>query len=201
MKAIVFYFEPFGNDTVNSSEEAAKLVEPCIDDITIERHRLPVSFRRSVDTALETIGERNPHLIICLGQAAGRASINLERVAINAAHTVSRDADGYSPKNMPLDAEGPAACLTSLPVDDISESLRATGLPCFVSNSAGTYVCNCLYYHLLRTLSKIPVLFVHLPLTPAQAASRTSSTPSLSSRTAASAIHKIIRACRGTMDK
>lgn len=188
MKILLFYFEPFAGDSSNSSAEMAELLpEVCAGSLLIKRG-LPVSFRRAASEALRHIGTECPDMVVCIGQAAGRASINLERIAVNFAKSSAPDNDGYIPAGERLIPGAPDACLATVAVDDVAETIRAAGYPCFVSNSAGTFVCNALFYNLLHLCPTIPVAFIHIPLTPAQAAARTASTPSMASATAAAAI-------------
>ena len=47
---------------------------------------------------------------------------------------------------------GPAAYFSSLPVKAALEALRAAGIPSEVSQTAGTYVCNHIFYALMHAL-------------------------------------------------
>lgn len=192
MKCLVTYFEPFGNDRQNSSMITARLLPPRIRDIEVVGCRVPVSFAKCADTVLDKMRQESPDLVICLGQAGGRAAVCPERVARNIIRTANPDNDGSVPENGAITAGAPESYLTSLPVDSLAECVRACGIPCQVSESAGSYVCNTLYFKLLHQTTETPVLFVHLPLTPAQADMRPRKTASLSPEAMAEAVSIII---------
>jgi pyroglutamyl-peptidase len=64
---------------------------------------------------------------------------------------------------------GPAAYFTRLPIKAIAQALRDAGLPAEVSQTAGTFVCNHVFYGLLHQLRRRPRVragFMHLPLSP-----------------------------------
>ncbi len=184
MKVLITYFEPFGPDSINSSEECAKLLPPEITTV-----RLPVSFRRASTITIEQIEAVRPDFVVSLGQAA-RQTITLERIAINIAKSESADNDGYAPDRETIIAGAPDGIFSTFNVDDLAHRLRSKGFPCQVSNTAGTFVCNTLYYSLLHY--GIPTLFIHLPLTPGQSSERPNPVPSLSSKLASEALIHLI---------
>jgi pyroglutamyl-peptidase len=111
-------------------------------------------------------------LVICVGQAAGRAAIELERVAINVDDAPSADNAGKQPIDRPIERGGPAAYWSTLPIKSIQTALRRNGLPANVSLSAGTFVCNHVFYglmHALRRKDGVRGGFVHVPILPQQA--------------------------------
>lgn len=124
MRVLLFYFEPFGSDALNASQEAANLISSRIAGAEIVKHRLPVSFARCPHEAVAAVDSLLPDLIICLGQAAGRASINLERLAINIANAANPDSDGDKPSNRKLNQAGPDACMSKIPVDLLAKNIR-----------------------------------------------------------------------------
>ena len=193
MKVLILYFEPFSSDTVNSGAEAVKCLDTESISADIVTHQLPVSFSRCAKEASAKVEAEQPDLILCLGQAASRTTINLERVAINVANGKNSDNDGVKLVTKTIVSDAPDAYMTKIAIDDLSQFLREKGIPCFVSNSAGTYVCNTLYYSLLHQFPYIPILFVHVPITPVQASIRTSTTSSMSSEFVACSIVEIIR--------
>lgn len=192
-RCLIFCFEPFGNDSINSGDKAAKLLPSMIDENEIVVRKLPVSYIKSIQEACSVVEREHPDKILAVGQASGRPTISLERVAVNVMRSSTADNDGNIVDGRNIVLDGPDACLTKMPIDAIASRLRDCGYPVFVSNTAGTFVCNALYYGLLNRFRHIPTLFIHLPLTPAQAAARSASTPSISSQYAADAILTLIR--------
>ncbi len=184
MKILVTCFEPFGADTVNASREAVVALPDSIAGADIVKAELPTVFGRSVDVLRQAIGEHQPDVVICVGQAGGRFGITPERVALNLMDAQVPDNSGFQPVDIPIEVDGPAAYFSTLPVKAIVAAIKEAGIPASVSNSAGTYVCNQLMYALLHMIhTEIPHVkggFIHVPYTPAQATHK-KNMPSLSS--------------------
>ena len=81
------------------------------------------------------------------------------------AHATVPDNAGKMPRDEAIDPFGAAAYFTPFPVRNLAEGIRNAGVPATLSYSAGAYVCNDLYYRLMREFegSKTRVLFVHVP--------------------------------------
>lgn len=171
-------FEPFGTDSVNP---ALKIIEQ-LDGQTLAMHdqpderfeiitcRVPVTRYAAIDSVIEAIGEHAPDTVIMLGQASGRSAITPERVAINLDDYRIKDNGGHQPVDEPIEAGGPDGCFTTLPIKAMVNDLQAAGLPASVSYTAGTFVCNHLFYGVQRHLADSPVRsgFVHIPALPEQ---------------------------------
>jgi pyroglutamyl-peptidase len=113
-----------------------------------------------------------PVLVICVGQAGGRAAVTPERVAINVDDARIPDNAGAQPVDRPVVRGGPAAYFSTLPIKAMVEAIRAAGLPAEVSQTAGTFVCNHVFYglmHALRRREGVRGGFIHVPLLPEQA--------------------------------
>ncbi|UNK50229.1 pyroglutamyl-peptidase I [Lysobacter sp. S4-A87] len=167
-------FAPFGGEDSNPSWDAVC----ALDGEQILGHRiatrcLPVEFGASLQTLRRALDETAPVLAICVGQAGGRAQIALERVAINVDDARIADNAGAQPIDEAVVAGGPAAYFSDLPIKAMLSALRAAGIPAEVSQSAGTYVCNHVFYGLMHALRSVPGVrggFIHIPYAPAQAA-------------------------------
>jgi len=167
-------FAPFGGEITNPSWEAVQALEGEI----VAGHRvvarcLPVEFEASLRALRHALDELAPALVICVGQAGGRAQMSLERVAINVIDARIPDNSGSQPIDEPIAADGPAAYFTGLPIKAMLAALRNAGFPVEVSQTAGTYVCNHVFYGLMHALRATPGVrggFVHIPYSPAQAA-------------------------------
>lgn len=167
MKIILTGFAPFGGETINPSYEAIKLLPDVFEGHQLIKLEMPVSYD-VCSTLLEwMIAHYHPDAVICLGQASGRTAITPEYVAINLKHCNTPDNSGVRYLDQPVIADGPDAYFTKLPVRRMVADLQEAGLPGFVSYTAGTYVCNCLTYHLLHMIhTKYPSLkggFIHVP--------------------------------------
>jgi pyroglutamyl-peptidase len=166
-------FEPFGGEGVNPSQAiVAALSGTTVAGCEVAGVTLPCEFGRAASELAQAIDRLRPSLVLALGQAGGRADLSLERIAINVDDARMPDNAGAAPIDLPVVAGGPAAYFTTLPVKAMVAALRAAGLPASVSQSAGTYVCNHVFYALQHRLAGSGVRsgFMHLPLLPEQAA-------------------------------
>lgn len=180
-RVVLTAFDAFGGESLNAAEEALRKLPGSIrtaggSEIHIEKAILPTSFARSAALLERLLSEQEnvPDAVLCLGQAAGRNSISLERIAINLDDARIPDNDGDQPEERPIKEGGPAAYFAKLPLKKLLQALRSEGIPAILSNTAGTYVCNHLMYTLLHLLNSRAELagtsggFIHLPLLPEQ---------------------------------
>ncbi|WP_069167093.1 pyroglutamyl-peptidase I [Nocardia altamirensis] len=166
---LVTGFEPFDGATDNPSWAAAALLEQRqpVADTRIVAVELPCVFDTSLAELRAAIAEHEPELVICLGLAGGRTDITPEQVAINLDDARIPDNAGGRPIDRPVVPGGPAAYFAGLPLKASIAAMTAIGVPASISYSAGTFVCNHVFYglrHFIATES--PGLrggFVHLP--------------------------------------
>jgi pyroglutamyl-peptidase len=174
MQALVTGFEPFGSDPVNPSLEAIRRLPPRLGELKLATRVLPTAFGRAIRALEDAVAATAPDIVLCLGLAGGRAALSLERVAINIDDARIADNDGRQPVDHPVVAGGPAAYFATLPIKAAAAGLRQAGLPAIVSNTAGTFVCNHVFYGLMRlAATRCPAMrggFLHLPYLPEQAA-------------------------------
>ena len=149
-RALVTAFDPFGGDSTNASLEAVQRLPLNIAALAVTTVELPTSFRRSLAVLERVIAKCQPDIILCVGQAADRTFLCIERVAINLQDARIADNDGAIPVETPVVAGGPAAYFSTLPVKAIVSAMQAARLPAAVSNSAGTFVCNHVFYGLMH---------------------------------------------------
>ncbi len=173
---LVAAFEPFGGETVNPAAEAAALLPQSIGGYRIETLLLPVTYAGCFAPLADAMDRLAPAAVVCLGQAGGRDAITPERVAVNLSDAAAPDSAGLILTDAPVVPDAPAAYFSTLPVKQMCREMAAAGILARVSYSAGTYVCNRLFYLLMRRLdtkkSACPGGFVHIPYLPAQAANR-----------------------------
>jgi pyroglutamyl-peptidase len=130
----------------------------------------------------EAIDVIRPDVVIAVGQAGGRADITVERVAINVDDAPITDNRAVQLVDEPIVPDGPAAYFATLPIKAIVHALRAAGLPASVSQTAGTFVCNHVFYQLMHMLREQPAAragFIHIPFLPQQAAKQPVPTASM----------------------
>ena len=157
-------FEPFGGESVNASWEAVRLLPDELSCWKILKEQLPVIYGLAGSRMLQAAESADPGIIICTGVAAGRKEITPEMIAVNLRYAQIADNSGFQPFFERIDPTGPDGIFSSLPVREMSESVRQSGIPSSVSFTAGTYVCNDLFYLLMRRCrNNILRGFIHVP--------------------------------------
>ncbi|MGJ7530446.1 pyroglutamyl-peptidase I [Variovorax sp. GB1P17] len=178
-------FDPFEQEAVNPSWEAVRALDGWqVGRAVVHARQVPCVFGDAIDTLVHAMDELKPRLVLCIGQAGGRAEIAVERIAINIDDGRVADNAGRQPIDVPVVPGAPAAYFSTLPIKAIARELRAAGVPASVSNSAGTFVCNHIFYGLMHRIATHPVAglrggFIHIPYLPEQAA-RFPGSPSMS---------------------
>jgi pyroglutamyl-peptidase len=168
-------FEPFGDDDVNPSEEAVRAVaERWTGPEVLVTAVLPVTFAGSATRLRELLSEHRPDIVIATGLAGGRAAIGVERIAVNLLDARIPDNDGAQPVDVPSIPGAPAAQFATLPVKEIARRITEAGIPAEVSHSAGTFVCNHVFFTALEAAaSGTRAGFVHVPWSAEHAPSHT----------------------------
>jgi len=176
--ALVTGFTPFGGEMINPSQQIAQ----ALDGARIAGHRvvgatLPTEFATSLPALALLIELHDPVLVLALGQAGGRAEISLERVAINLIDARIADNAGVQPVDESVVENAPNAYFSTLPIKAMLARLRAADIPAALSHSAGTFVCNQVFFGLAHLLAEPAPRrrggFIHVPYLPEQAARHT----------------------------
>lgn len=168
---LLTYFGPFPgvpvNPTVALAEGAVRALNTARPDLRVVARELPVSYDGSSTALRAALQDVQPDALISLGVAVGRDVVSLEQVAINLDSAGIEDNDGDRRCDEPIVPDGREAYFSSLPVRASFERLRAAGEPVEISYTAGTYVCNHVFYEgqrISRELGlSIPAGFVHVP--------------------------------------
>ena len=183
MKVLLTGFDPFGGESVNPAFEAIKLLPDTIAGAEIVKVEIPTEFTRSISCVEAAIKEHNP---------------DVEKVGINLADARIPDNAGEQPADEPLQADGPAAYFATIPVNAMVQNVREHGLPCHVSFTAGTYVCNCVMYNVLHLCAtKYPNIragFIHVPFACEQVVDKASTVASMPLETIAKSLEYCIEA-------
>lgn len=173
MKILITGFDPFGGEEVNPSFEAVKLLPDVIEEATIIKVQIPTVFKKSYETLKGEIVKHSPDIVICVGQAGGTNAIRIERVAINIDDARIGDNEGNQPIDEKIFEDGENAYFSTLPIKGIVDENKKDDIPCMVSNTAGTYVCNHIFYSLMygihRDFPNIKGGFIHVPFIKEQA--------------------------------
>lgn len=176
-------FEAFGASEKNPTAEIVHL----LDGVSVAGHgvsgvALPVTASGAPEALREAVGVHRPGLVLSLGLANGRSMLALERVAINVLDFPIPDNDGHRPTDDPVVEGGPAAYFATFPIKAVLAAWREAGLPGYVSNTAGTYVCNQTFYHSLHLSGEYGYRagLIHVPCLPEQATNLEGGAPSMS---------------------
>jgi pyroglutamyl-peptidase len=166
-------FEPFAGDRVNPSAEVARALHGrVIAGHAVIGAVLPCVFGAAQSEIARLVRSHRPAAVIATGLAGGRAEFTPERVAINVDDARIPDHAGARPIDVPVVRGGPAAYWSGLPIKAIVAALRERNIPAVVSQTAGTFVCNHVFYglmHALRRQRSVRGGFIHLPYLPEQA--------------------------------
>lgn len=197
-KILVTGFQPFGGESINPAWEAVRQLPDSIAGANVAKVEIPVVFGRAPQAVEAAIKRESPTLVLCVGQAGGRAKITPEFVGINYADARIPDNDGKQPRAEKIIADGPAAYFATLPVKAMAKAMNDAGIPAEVSYTAGTYVCNDVMYGLLHTLAtkypKVRGTFLHVPFATEQATHMPSGTPSMSISTMTEGLKRALEA-------
>ena len=182
MPLLLTGFPRFADVERNPSEQIVSALDGArVGGMEVVGRVLPVSAARTADAVRAAIAETAPTLMLMLGVAPGRAGLSVERTAINLFDFPSPDNDGAQPVDVPIEAGAPVAYFATLPLRRIVEAWRAAGIPGYVSESAGLYLCNAAMYSALHATAADgpPTGFLHLPSLPDEVAAQRAPGPSM----------------------
>lgn len=162
MKILVTGFKPFLGESLNPSEHLAVELQKSFP--YVQSLILPVEFLQSFKLLEECLDRSHYDYVILMGQAAGRGAVCLEKLALNWAQSELADEAGVIPETGPISSQSELALMSKFPVDEIYKKLKIKSYPVELSFSAGTYVCNDLYFRVCEKYKDLKVVFVHVPL-------------------------------------
>ena len=198
MKILVTGFDPFGGDKINPAFEAVLMLPKTIAGAEIKTLEIPTVYKKCADHLQKEIDTYNPNVVLCIGQAGGRATISVEKVAINLAEARIPDNEKNQPSNEPIIENGPTAYFTNLPIKAMVKNIKDNKIPSSISYTAGTFVCNDIMYRLLHMINtKYPKIrggFMHVPFDTYQVLDRPDTTPSMPIATISKGIMHAIEA-------
>ncbi|HDS02748.1 MAG TPA: pyroglutamyl-peptidase I [Firmicutes bacterium] len=173
MNLLITGFEPFGGEKINPSQEVIENLPEHWKGLCLHTKLLPVVYDRAENVLFSYLDHLAPQAVLCLGVAAGRASLTLERIAVNIDDADLPDNEGALRQGSLIDRNGPAAYFSTLPLERIRKRLQDHALPSSFSLSAGGFLCNHVFYCLMKRAAEnasfLPAGFIHLPALPAQA--------------------------------
>lgn len=164
-------FDPFGGESINPAWEAVSRVADRIGEYEITKLQVPTVFGKAGETVSRKADEIGADVVLCVGQAGGRAAVTPEMIGINLRYGRIEDNEGNAPQDEPIVEKGPAAIFATLPARKMAEAIAQAGLPGKLSLSAGAFVCNDLLYSMLYYFhgTGTRVGFIHVPYLPEQA--------------------------------
>ena len=181
-KILVTGFDPFGGEKVNPALEVIKLLPKKIGENEVRILEIPTVYKKSVEKIEKEIESYKPDYVLSIGQAGGRASISIERVAINIDDFRIKDNEGNQPIDENIFEDGENAYFSTLPIKSIQDELSKNNIPSSISNTAGTFVCNHVLYGVLYLIEKKykgkKSGFIHIPFLPEQVVDKRN-TPSM----------------------
>ncbi len=167
MKILVTGFGSFLENEENPTEELLKLLPKSIRGNELIKIKLPVIYDECFDVLRKIIDDEKPDYIYMLGLAGDRTAITPERVAININDARGPDNIGRTPVDEVIVPNGKNAYFSTLPIKEIVEKLQLQHIPAYISNTAGTYVCNNIFYHTMHYIDQndlqIKAGFIHVP--------------------------------------
>ena len=200
MKILVTGFEPFGGELVNPSAQVVEALPEVIAGAELIKIILPTVRGEAPRKVEKVLLEQHPNVVLSIGQAGGRESINVERVAVNLDDYRIPDNAGNQPMDEPVVPGGPDGYLTNLPVRAMVDAIQKEGIPAQLSLSAGTFVCNHVFYSVRYFLERhCPGArsgFIHIPWLPEQAVDKPGQ-PSMTLEMSVRAIEAAVGAIAG----
>ena len=182
MKILMTAFDPFGGSSINPAWEVVSRLRTDWNGAELKPLLVPTVFGEAETLANGEAARWGADVVICVGQAGGRFVISFERIAVNLDDASIPDNRGNQPQDMLITPGGQNAYFSNLPVKRMAEAVRQAGIPATVSDTAGTFVCNHLFYKVMEEIDRnYPQRlggFIHLPFLPSQVVRRTP-TPSM----------------------
>lgn len=168
MKILLTAFEPYGNRTKNTSQEVLLRVDETRTGRQVVKRLLPVDTVKGPATLNDILQNDAFQAVVCLGEASSIHWMQLERLAVNWLDFPIPDNAGAQIIDQMIAPNGPTAYFSTLPIRKFEQSLIGCEIPARISMSAGTYLCNQVFYTLMHFLKEnfldFPAGFIHLPV-------------------------------------
>ncbi|MFY9134569.1 MAG: pyroglutamyl-peptidase I [Bacillota bacterium] len=205
-RILITGFDAFGGEEVNPASRAVQHLGASgvwkQGGVKVITKEIPTVYGASARAVQDAICELSPQAVISVGQAGGSTGIRVERVALNLDDARIPDNSGNQPSDRLIEPEGPVAYWATIPVRGVVEAVRAKGIPAFLSYSAGTFVCNHVFYSTCHFVAAnnlpIKVGFMHVPYLPEQAVGKTE-TPSMSEECIVAALEAAVDAVAASL--
>ena len=154
MKILMTAFDPFGGSSINPAWEVVSRLRTDWNGAELKPLLVPTVFGEAETLANGEAARWGADVVICVGQAGGRFEISFERIAVNLDDASIPDNRGNQPQDMLITPGGQNAYFSNLPVKRMAEAVRQAGIPATVSDTAGTFVCNHLFYKVMEEIDR-----------------------------------------------
>ena len=113
------------------------------------------------------IAAHEPEAVVLLGVARSQGEIHLERAALNIDDSETADNDAQVRRGRLIEPQGPVGYWSTLPLEAMLARLAALGVPAVISNHAGSFVCNHVFFAASAEIEcrggRARCGFIHLP--------------------------------------
>jgi len=171
-------FEPYASTPVNPAELVAKALDgSVIGPIKVLSTIVPNTFFKSIQHVKQMMLDTKADYVLMMGEFTGRSMVTLERYAhriIDSYRYQLQDNEGSNYSQKDTAENGPIAYQSHFPIKRMVNAIREQGIPADVSDTAGTFVCNHLFYGILHEIESnqlnVKAGWIHLPMLPSTAA-------------------------------
>jgi pyroglutamyl-peptidase len=168
MKVLLTGFGPFADIVENpTSAIVEQMALRDLQGAELTTRIMPVSFARSARAIDALLREGEYDLALLLGVAGKADKFRIEAVGRNQDNARIPDCDGESRQDVPIIPNGEQLMPATLDIDGLLNAMRNEGFEVEVSQDAGAYVCNHIYYSALNTIArdnlKTQCVFLHVP--------------------------------------
>ena len=162
---LVTGFEPFDGLPTNPSQQVLEALK-ALDEPDLRLALLPVCYQQA-PIRLDGLLRETYRAVLLLGVAADRAEFCLERVALNRCDQERLDNTGRRPRTARLREDARSEYRSTFDLDRQLERLLRDGHPARISDTAGAFLCNAVFFWARHQLDDhTPCGFLHLPPTP-----------------------------------
>lgn len=165
MKILITGFGAFLDNKTNPSQKVCEtLAGAQYRGFTLKTQILPVAYFAAASELKKVLQNFEPEVVMCLGLAADRTHLEIEKVALNFRNATGPDNNGLIATDEVIDPLGPGCFYTTLPYREMLAACERVQVKAALSLSAGSYVCNEVFYTLMNLKARAKYAgFIHLP--------------------------------------
>ncbi len=169
-RLLVTGFDSFPGVPVNPTECAmARLAERYRDDGHLAFHVVETSYEKSFAGLKPVIERHRPDIVLLTGVDRTARGLRLETLARNTIDASRMDNRDVRPSSTLIDPASAETLPATVHLEPVRRTLEAHAIACEMSDNAGGYLCNYLYYRVLAHAASLErpysAAFVHVPMT------------------------------------